>query len=232
MLAVMRRIGGVRGIGIVLLSAISIFTFSEDKRNPEAQIDSRSPHIVLITIDTLRADHLHCYGYEKVDTPNIDGLAETGVLFSRAFAQIPLTLPSHSSIMTGSNPTYHQVRNNNTFRLSPEMTTLAEVVKDKGYRTGAFVGAFILDSSYGLEQGFDTYFDDFKRGGSAGTLETERRGMDVIDRAMGWIGQTCPDPFFVWSLPTMVRSPIPMRSSADSSISSTEKDCGTIPWSS
>jgi arylsulfatase A-like enzyme/Tfp pilus assembly protein PilF len=118
-------------------------------------------NIILFTIDTLRADHLECYGYGKVKSPQINRLAKEGILFEQNIAQAPLTLPSHSSILTGTYPLYHGVRDNGGFYLDESHHTLAESLKNKGYATGAFVAAFVLDSRWGLDQGFDTYYDNF-----------------------------------------------------------------------
>src|SRR3989442_10291765 len=114
---------------------------------------SGGPDVILITIDTLRADRLGCYGYRAIETPNIDAIARDGIRFAQAVAQCPITLPSHCSILTGTYPMYHGVRDNSGYRLPAEHLTLAEVLKQHGYRTGAFLGAYILDSKTGLNQG-------------------------------------------------------------------------------
>jgi len=119
------------------------------------------PNVLLITIDTLRADRLGSYGYSRARTPVLDALAREGVRFEKAFSPAPLTLPAHASILTGVYPSTHGIRDNSGFLLSPDQTTLAEVLKKSGYATSAFVGAFVLDSKFGLDQGFDTYFDNF-----------------------------------------------------------------------
>jgi len=116
---------------------------------------------VLITIDTLRADHLPAYGYTGIKTPNLDQLAGESLIFEDAIAHIPMTLPSHASIHTGLLPIYHGVRDNAGFFLDSKITTLPETLKSKGYNTAAFVSAFVLDSQFGLDQGFDLYSDDF-----------------------------------------------------------------------
>ena len=118
-------------------------------------------NIILFTIDTLRADHLECYGYNRVKTPQINRLASEGILFEHNIVQAPLTLPSHSSILTGTYPLHHGIRDNGGFYLDESQLTLAESLKSKGYATGAFVAAFVLDSRWGLDQGFDYYYDNF-----------------------------------------------------------------------
>jgi arylsulfatase A-like enzyme/Tfp pilus assembly protein PilF len=156
--------------------------------------------LILITADTLRADKLGCYGNDSVATPNIDRLAASGVLFENAATVTPLTLPAHSSIFTGTYPTFHGVRDNGGYYLGAEQTTLAEVLKKEGWATGAFVGAFVLDSRWGLDQGFDHYFDDFDFSEfddiSLGSVE--RRGDQVLNEAIGWMGSVQRRPFFSW----------------------------------
>src|SRR3954469_207249 len=115
-------------------------------------------NLVIVTLDTTRADRIGAYGSHEVETPTIDRLAAEGVLFEQAVSVAPLTLPAHSSLFTGKFPPEHGVRDNGGF-LGPEQVTLAEVLKNRGYRTGAFVGAYVLDSKWGINQGFDTYFD-------------------------------------------------------------------------
>lgn len=119
------------------------------------------PNVVLVTVDTVRADRIGCYGYPKGETPNLDQLAREGVRFEQAFSPVPLTLPAHASILTGTYPSYHGVRDNSGFILAPEHPTLAPLLKTWGYSTGAFVGAYVLDSKFGLSRGFDYYYDQF-----------------------------------------------------------------------
>jgi|GEM_PF-20195 len=167
----------------------------------------RSPNVLLITIDTLRADHLGCYGYREVKTPNIDRLAQTGVRFTQAYTPVPITLPSHATIMTGQYPLQTRVRDNGTFRLPNESTTLAEILKQHGYRTAAFVSAYVLDSRYGLDQGFDLYEDTLDQQPAAGRqisfLDSERRAEQVTRSALSWFDLNKFElnkswPFFVW----------------------------------
>ena len=149
------------------------------------------PNILLITLDTTRADHLGAYGYARAKTPNLDRLAASGVLFERAIAAAPLTLPAHASLLTGRYPFRHGVRNNGSFTLAETTPTLATALHAAGYRTAAFVSAFVLDRRYGLARGFDVYDD---------RLEVER-GADATVKAAGdWLvaGAGDPRPFFVW----------------------------------
>jgi arylsulfatase A-like enzyme/tetratricopeptide (TPR) repeat protein len=152
------------------------------------------PNIVLITIDTLRADRIG-----RGFTPTIDALASAGVRFDNARSTVPLTLPSHVTIMTGLLPTEHGIRENGVVFAPPRpMPTLARRLRDSGYKTGAFVGAYVLDRRFGLADGFDTYDDRIRRDVNEGArLEAERRGNEVIDPAIAWANQTS-SPFFLW----------------------------------
>lgn len=157
-------------------------------------------NIVLFTIDTLRADHLECYGYDQVKTPNINRLAAEGVRFSNFITAAPLTLPSHCSIFTGTYPLYHGVRDNGGFYLDPKHITLAELLKERGFRTGAFIGAFVLDSRWGLDQGFEYYFDNFDltKYKKISLDAVQRRGDEVLQEALHWIENQKEDRFFAW----------------------------------
>ncbi|HMD18254.1 MAG TPA: sulfatase-like hydrolase/transferase [Terriglobales bacterium] len=162
-------------------------------------------NVVLITIDTLRADHLGCYGYKQIKTPNIDALAADGVLFERAFAVVPVTLPSHSSMLTGTYPMLSGMHDFSGNKLSPLQPTLASVLKQAGYQTGAVIGAAVLDSRFGLNQGFDFYYDhfEFSRLDEANLDEMERPGNIVADVALNWLekDQLVKSPqkkFFLW----------------------------------
>jgi arylsulfatase A-like enzyme/tetratricopeptide (TPR) repeat protein len=169
-------------------------------RKSWAQRGVEKPNVLLITLDTTRADHLGAYGYREGETPNIDALAGRGVLFAQATAAAPLTLPAHSSIMTGTYPTYHGVRVNGNTALSPAQTTIAETLKERGYATGAWVAAFVLDGRWGLNQGFDVYDDRFDLGKykhlDLGSVQ--RPGNEVVDAALGWLDAHDKGPFFAW----------------------------------
>jgi tetratricopeptide (TPR) repeat protein len=161
-------------------------------------------NVIVITIDTLRADHLSCYGNKNVKTPYIDSLAREGVRFARNYTPVPVTLPSHTSIFTGLYPVYHQVRNNGTFEVSDKLETLAEVLKKNGYHTAAFIGSFVLDSRYGLAQGFD-YYDDYLQKDTNQTLMiyNERTAGEVVQTANQWLDKNSEtsggaNPFFMW----------------------------------
>jgi choline-sulfatase len=157
-------------------------------------------NVVVVTLDTTRADHIGAYGARDVETPVVDRLAREGVLFEQAESVTPLTLPAHSSIFTGKFPPEHGVRDNGGFYLGPEQITLAEVLKERGYRTGAFIAAFVLDSKWGLNQGFETYFDDFDiaKAREVSLSAIQRPGNEVVDKALPWIEQVKDSRFFAW----------------------------------
>lgn len=157
-------------------------------------------NLVVITLDTTRADRIGAYGARDVETPVTDKLADEGVLFEQAVSVAPLTLPAHSSMFTGKFPPEHGVRDNGGFFLGPEQLTLAEVLKTRGYRTGAFVGAYVLDSKWGINQGFDTFFDDFdlSRTRAVSLSGIQRPGNEVVDKALPWIQNAKAAPFFAW----------------------------------
>ncbi len=163
-------------------------------------VDRADLNVVLLTLDTLRADHLGAYGATWGLTPNLDGLAREGVVFEHAMTSAPLTLPAHSSIMTGQFPPEHGVRDNGGFFLAPEKVTLAEVLSAHGYQTGAAVGAFVLDRKWGLDQGFATYHDDFDLTDvKAMSLASVRRpGNEVVDLGLKWIDGVADKRFFAW----------------------------------
>jgi choline-sulfatase len=158
------------------------------------------PNVLLISIDTLRADHVGAYGYAAAQTPTLDALARRGLRFTHASTVTPLTLPAHASLMTGSFPAWHGVRDNGGFYLADDQTTLAEVLRDQGYRTGAFVSSFVLDSRWGINQGFDRYFDEFdlSRYEGKGLDAVQRPGFETVDRALPWLDQEADRPFFAW----------------------------------
>jgi arylsulfatase A-like enzyme/tetratricopeptide (TPR) repeat protein len=136
-------------------------------------LPGRVRNVVLISIDTCRADFLSCYGYQLQTTPNIDKLAQNGILFENAYTTVPFTLPAHCSMLTGTVPGYHGVLDNQGYRLGEDNITLAETLSDNGYTTAAFISSFILDSQFGLAQGFDSYEDEF---------ENEQNPIGVVER--------------------------------------------------
>jgi choline-sulfatase len=157
-------------------------------------------NVLVITVDTLRADHLPAYGYKKLTTPAISRLADEGVRFESAFTPAPLTLPAHSSAFTGMQPFRHGVRDNGGFYLDPQRPTLASTLKAHGFQTAAFVSAFVLDSQWGLSTGFDRYYDDFsvKPGDLAAMARVQRTGDVTWTEARGWLDAHAGGKFFVW----------------------------------
>jgi arylsulfatase A-like enzyme/predicted Zn-dependent protease len=167
-------------------------------------------NVILVTFDTTRADHLGCYGYTSARTPTVDRLAAEGVLFEDAHSSVPLTAPSHSTILTGKFPMAHGVRDNGLFVLASEQHTLAEILKENGYRTGAAIGGFPLLAKYGLNQGFDFYDDrlspkyDSPLAGGPPKRDTfsfeERRAARVNEAVFDWLGTKTKkdEPFFLW----------------------------------
>lgn len=154
-------------------------------------------NILLVTIDTLRPDRLSCYSPKFVRTPAIDALAAQGVLFERAFAHCPITLASHADILLGTTPLFHGVSENSKTKVADVFMTMAKHFKSAGYATGAFVGAFPLDSRFGLDQGFDVYDDVFpSKPANAGTY-SERRAETVVSSALAWLGRQ-KGKWFCW----------------------------------
>ena len=145
------------------------------------------PNVLLVTIDTVRADHVGAYGYTKPTTPTLDRLAREGVRFADATSQAPLTGPAHAAILTGSYPGRFGVRDNAAMPLPDSATTVAELFKAAGYRTGAFIGAFIVDRQYGFGQGFDEFDSKFERFTSAAKLQARRPAAAVVDDALKWL---------------------------------------------
>jgi arylsulfatase A-like enzyme/Flp pilus assembly protein TadD len=155
------------------------------------------PNVLLVTIDTLRADHVGTQGAKQAETATLDALAARGVLFEEAMASVPLTLPSHASLLTGQYPPTHGVRHNAIFVLPDAAETIAERFRAAGYATGAVVGAAVLNPEFGLAQGFDHYDAEFpeQRATSAGFFE--RPAAAVTDAALAWLRET-DRPFFLW----------------------------------
>ncbi|HEY1912950.1 MAG TPA: sulfatase-like hydrolase/transferase [Vicinamibacterales bacterium] len=157
-------------------------------------------NLLLVTLDTTRADRIHAYGFDGIATPNLDRLAREGVLFEEAVAPAPLTLPAHSSIFTGKFPLAHGVRDNGGFFLDERETTLAERLQAHGFSTGGFVGAYVLDRKWGVAQGFQTYFDDFDltKYQSLSLGSVDRPGNEVADKALAWLDGVGSRQFFGW----------------------------------
>jgi arylsulfatase A-like enzyme/Flp pilus assembly protein TadD len=154
-------------------------------------------HILLISIDTCRADHLSCYGYELATTPNIDAVAAEGIVFENVIATVPLTLPSHSSMLTGTVPPYHGVHDNMGFRLPESNLTLAEILSANEFNTAGIISAVVLDSKYGISQGFDTYNDKFEEAHWAVDV-SERKGSEATRFALERLEKQKEDKSFLF----------------------------------
>jgi arylsulfatase A-like enzyme len=166
---------------VIILSVIAavLVGFLDKKAAPFS-------NVLLISIDTCRADFLSCYGFPLDTTPNIDDLAAEGILFERAVSPIPFTLPAHCSMLAGTIPPYHGVLDNGLFALSENQVTLAEILQEHEFSTGAFTSSFIINSDFGLDQGFNTYDDEFgEERNTMGILE--RQGDETTQLAMDWL---------------------------------------------
>ncbi len=162
-------------------------------------LDQESPirNVILISIDTCRADHLSCYGFERETTPQIDAIARQGILFKNAQTPVPLTLPAHCSMLTGTYPPYHGVHRNREYQLSDSQVTLAEILREQGYATGGIISSFTLDKMFGTAQGFDIYHDRF--GGAAGSDNNlERRGAEASRLACDYLAEHQYEDFFLF----------------------------------
>lgn len=170
---------------------------------PDAVPRPATPSVLLITLDTVGAGHLGCYGYRRIQTPNLDRLAAEGVRFANAYTQVPITLPSHAVILTGTTPMFNGVRDFTSTGLPLDIPTLAEKLERGGYRTAAFVSSFVLDSMWGLNRGFELYDDNVGLGVAASAAHPfllARAGDRTVDRLLAWLdrAQGKGKPFFAW----------------------------------
>jgi len=154
-----------------------------------------TPSVLILSLDTTRPDSLSCYGGAGAATPNLDRLAQEGVLYERAYTSAPLTLPAHASLLSGLYPVRHGVRNNGRGALSSDVDTLAEVARAAGYQTAAFVGSVVLDADFGLDQGFDVYDAPLPDPESP---HSDRPAEEIVDAALAWLdGRKESRPFFM-----------------------------------
>ncbi|MGI8786055.1 MAG: sulfatase-like hydrolase/transferase [Acidobacteriota bacterium] len=206
---------GIRHTVAPLLFLIPLLLLGCSGQTPKSTAAARGDlNVLLITIDTLRADYLSCYGKKGIQTPHLDGLARRGVRFAQAFAQVPLTSPSHASILTGAYPQVHKLRDIGGFLLDDKVPTLATVTRSAGLQTAAFVGSAVLNRRFRLDRGFETYNDDM--GAQAASdkgneklpgIVAEVRAEVVTDRAIAWLNSalergTATTPaknFFLWA---------------------------------
>jgi len=174
-------------------------TFGQSSHGTSAKAPPKTD-VLLITIDTLRADHIGVYGYKRAETPTIDGLARSGLLFEHAYSQVPLTLASHTSLLTGTYPFHNGVQDFTGIPLSPNIRSVAQALEAQGYDTAAVVSSYVLDRSWGLDRGFKLYYDVFK---GSSFLENdpglvERKAGDSVDQALKWLRRPRSKPFFLW----------------------------------
>jgi arylsulfatase A-like enzyme/tetratricopeptide (TPR) repeat protein len=186
------------GLFILLIMVIAGFglTFFPGAKN-KVERDG-DLNVLLVTVDTTRADHIGVYGYETARTPNMDSLAAKGIKFANAYCPAPMTLPSHCSILTGTYPIYHKVHNNGTYYLNPEIPTLAEQFKKKGYKTAAFVSSFNVDSRFGTDKGFDVYDDTYGPDEMIKTFRSERKAGATSEAFIHWLEGLTNEKFFSW----------------------------------
>jgi arylsulfatase A-like enzyme/Flp pilus assembly protein TadD len=185
------RRGILLGAGILLAIAAGWLVWRAFPKAPEIR------NVLLISIDTCRADHLSCYGYPDKTTPNIDAIAAEGTLFRNAHTPIPMTLPAHCSMLTGTIPPVHGIHDNLQYGFSGEEATLAKILKARGFRTGGIVSTFILDRRYGLDQGFDEYMDNMPARPRNKAAE-ERKGGDTTRLALDFLQGNFNKPFFLF----------------------------------
>lgn len=224
----------MRGIRSGLLVAAHLSAALTAAAGPER------PNIVLISIDTLRADRLGCYGYAGAQTPAIDALASSGVLFENAYAQVPMTRPSHASILTGLYPFEHRIRDNFSLPLAGDIPTLATVLKGAGYTTAGFPGSVLLSSQSGLQRGFDYYLDNFAPGKQTNPeffSSFQKNAESVSTAAIKWVEENQARPFFLfvhfydphteYSPPEPYRSRFPQRP-YDGEVAYTDEHVGRL----
>lgn len=187
-------------VGVLLLGAALFYSNYVFRPIQTGFASYKNHNVLLITIDTLRADHLPLYGYNEVETPHIDRLAKESLVFQDAIAHVPLTLPSHASILTGLLPPSTGVRDNAFSSLDPKVVTLAETLRTQGYTTAAFVSAVVLDSEWQIDQGFELYFDHFDASDSEHVMnEAERRGEESEVEIERWLSENRAKKFFLWA---------------------------------
>jgi arylsulfatase A-like enzyme/Tfp pilus assembly protein PilF len=204
----------------VLLAALLVITGC-------TRAEPKRPSVLLVTLDTFRADRL------GAKTPNLTRLAAEGIRFENAQSPVPLTLPAHATILSGLLPLHHGLRNNGAGAFPADKETLATLFAGTGYRTGAFVGAFVLDRRFGLDRGFETYDDDIARDPASDvTLEAERRAGDVVDRAVAWLRTAEARPSFtwvhLWDAHAPYAPPAPFEQSYDGEIAYVDAQLGRL----
>ena len=184
---------------VALLLALAFWALRHGSARLEPARDPGSWNVMLVTIDTLRADHVGAYGAGRALTPALDALAAAGVRFQHSVCQAPLTLPSHASLLSSSQPLFHRIRDNGTFRVPPELDLLSEVLQKSGFATAAFIGGYVLHGKWGLNQGFDLYSDRFEPGpGRDLVLLAKKPAGEVLADARAWLDVNGTRRFFAW----------------------------------
>jgi len=184
---------------VVLVAVVTLIIFLSKTRESELNVSRDSElNVLLITLDTTRADRIGVYGHAKAKTPNLDALAHEGVMFKNAYCQVPLTLPSHVSILTGTYPIYHHVHNNGYYYLNPDLVTVAEIFKQNGFQTSAFIAAYTLDSSFGVDKGFDLFDDTMAEDQLVKVFDSERTADKVYEVFAQWFDEKHAEKFFSW----------------------------------
>lgn len=189
-----KKIGIYIGIVFIIGVAVSVkFLFFTVKK-----IDARDYNLLVITLDTTRADHLGAYGHHTAQTPHIDFLAQNGVMFTRCYSPAPLTLAAHTSLFTGKYPPAHHVRDNGNYVLSDREVTLAGLMREKGYSTFAVIASYVLSGKFGLNRGFDVYDDSLNPRMLYNTIESEITASDVYSKYVQWFEKNHDRKFFMW----------------------------------
>ena len=192
----MTLVASTRVFLVVLIAASALSAGCASGENAAPDASTRAEHVLLITVDTLRADRVGAYGHARASTPALDSLARAGIRFDRAFATAPITQTSHASLLTGRYPAGHGARHNG-IRINPSVATIADSFRAAGFATGAFVAAFPLDERFGLARGFDIYGDTMPSDANGRALN-ERPGRLVVDEAIQWLTTAGSKRVFLW----------------------------------
>ncbi len=185
-------------VRLALVALLGVGVSSCQERAGQPDETSEGTPIVLVSIDTLRSDHLPAYGYEGVETPAIDRLRAAGILFERAYSPAPLTLPAHASLLTGAPPTRHGVRDNIGYALDDSLPTLAELLREGGYRTAAAVSAYVRRHQTGIGRGFELFDDQLPRSGFVVMADVQRPGLETLEAIREWLVEVSGEPFFLF----------------------------------
>ena len=189
---------GLLGLTAFLLATAFFYAPPLSSATPRTEVRSFTS-VILVSVDTLRADRLGCYGNHSGPTPHIDAMTQGGTLFFQIDAQVPMTLPSHASLLTSTYPFVNGVEENGG-QLGPGAVTLATILRGLGYHTAAFIGGYVLDRQFGLDQGFDFYDSPFDQPAQPGedVLNLKRPGEDVVRAATQWLQTHSSQPFFAF----------------------------------